>query len=109
MMFVQRPAITALASDANKSRTSCARWINLMQHEGAWRIADSETCTAQTLRQFRLFFMACRTGAKPRVEQPNGSQGRTAEGHVRTQYTTNFHHLLAMIDDRQIEIGCCGT
>ena len=105
-MLMDHPARAAFACNADEAVAIGAGWIDLMPDHRERGVADTQAGAAEALGHLGLFFVAGGTGTEALVEGADLVQGGGAEGHVGAEHTTHLDHLIAVVGDRQIEIGC---
>ena len=102
---MKHPASPALTRHADEALAVGARRIDRMKYQRLRCVADSEARAAESRRDFGFLFVAGRARSKTLVEETNLGQRARAERHIRAQHSAHLDYMLAVVDDRQIEIA----
>ena len=103
MRFVDHPASSALARDAEAAGAVGARRVHVVIDQRARRVTDPEAGADEARRHLGLLFMAGRSRPQAFVEKAYARKRGRAKSHVRAQHSAHLDDLLAVINDRQVE------
>lgn len=105
MILVNHAASPTFQGDSQKALAVGARGIDVVVDQRVGGVTDFESGAAQARGHLGFLLVAARARAETFVEQPNGIESCSCEGHVRADNAAHLDHAIAVIDDRQVEIA----